>query len=565
MEAQDRLRLADDFWFAPKSVRPARGLELVPTSGQVWEYVRGIILSDSLIYEADRCAQAHRFFHRPIEFPDIMAKGGFDIVIGTPPWERVKLQEEEFFGGPAPEISNGRAGLILPNGLVTGYTYREFLSHLLSTKTLASFFGFENEDKIFKSVHNETKFGLLTVAGGRHPIEQPWFTAHLRQPKQIAEPERRYELTIDEIEALNPNTLNLAALRWTKDAAVTAAIHKAAPVLIRKHPDDREENPWQVHFKTLFHMAGASGDFLDHQDIAPLIVERRGALAILEDGRQVYPLYEGKMFWHFDHRYGTYEGQTEKQANKGVLPRVSNAKHDNPGYRIEPRYWINSKLTYEAIGEDSGASWFFSWRHVGISERTFIGTIIPKTASGDKSPVLLSALPAKSVAALVGILGALVTDYAVRQQAMNVKFYVMEQIPVISPTSLEETPLWFGRIAEEWLGDRVFELCYTNEELATFATDLGRDHPPFYWNPDRRVLLQAEIDAAVLHLHGLSRTQAEWLLDTFTVLRKYEERDLNEFRTKRVVLEIYDEMAAAKQAGRAYQTRLNPVPADPSC
>jgi hypothetical protein len=32
-----------------------------------------------------------------------------------------------------------------------------------------------------------------------------------------------------------------------------------------------------------------------------------------------------------------------------------------------------------------------------------------------------------------------------------------------------------------------------------------------------------------------------------------------------VVLEIYDQISVAKQAGRAYQTRLKPAPADPSC
>jgi len=247
------------------------------------------------------------------------------------------------------------------------------------------------------SITNKVKFGVLTLTGPKWPVEQPWFTANIRQPEEIFDPEHRYALTIDEIEAINPNTLNLPAFRWAKDAEVTATIHKAAPVLIRKHADGRIDNTWRVKLTTLFHMAGASGDFQDHQDIASLIVERRGALAVLEDGRQVYPLYEGKMFWHFDHRYGTYEGQTEKQANKGVLPRVSNAKHDDPDYRIEPRYWIDAGLTHQTLCEDAEASWFFSWRDVGIAERTFIGTIIPKTASGDKSPILLSAFPAKSV------------------------------------------------------------------------------------------------------------------------------------------------------------------------
>jgi len=622
-------------WFAPKVDVPTRGHELVPTSGQIWEYLRGATLREPLIAEVNRCAHAHRFFHWPIEFPDIISKGGFDVVIGNPPWERVEVQEQEFFASSHPAIANaqnaakrkllieqllesdeisylawqaavrnasvevaffktsgrfplgssgkvntyaifadhfrrlinpnGRAGLILPNGLVTGYTYREFLRHILRTKTLVSFYGFENEDKLFKSVHNETKFGLLTLTGSLHPVEQPWFTAHIRRPEQIADAERRYALTIDEIEAINPNTLNLPTFRWTKDAQVTAAIHGAGPVLIRRHDDGTITNKWRAEPRTLFNMASSSGLFLDHRDIAPLIVERRGALAVLDDGRHVYPLYEGKMFWHFDHRYGTYEGQTEKQANKGVLPRVPDLKHNDFEYCIQPRYWVDEAVTLQSLADKVADTWFFSWRDVGPSERTFLGTIIPRTAVGDTAPVLFTELPAPQKAALAAILSSLLVDYAARQKSSRMSIFIVEQLPIIEPSRLMAENIWLGATSQEWLTDRVLELCYTNQELAPVAAELGRDHAPFRWQPDRRALLQAEIDAAVLHLYGLTRTHSEWLLDSFTVLQKYEESDYGEFRTKRLVMEIYDQISAAMQTGRAYQTRLKPVPADPSC
>ncbi|MGH3559578.1 MAG: Eco57I restriction-modification methylase domain-containing protein, partial [Mycobacterium sp.] len=62
----------------------------------------------------------YRFFHWHIEFPHIFrvgngAKdidpatgwaGGFSCVIGNPPWERVKLQEQEFFASREPKIAN---------------------------------------------------------------------------------------------------------------------------------------------------------------------------------------------------------------------------------------------------------------------------------------------------------------------------------------------------------------------------------------------------------------------------------------------------------------------------
>ena len=38
-----------------------------------------------------------RFFHWPLEFPEVFAHGGFDVVLCNPPWERIKLQQEEFF------------------------------------------------------------------------------------------------------------------------------------------------------------------------------------------------------------------------------------------------------------------------------------------------------------------------------------------------------------------------------------------------------------------------------------------------------------------------------------
>lgn len=360
----------------PKAEVPdARGRAMVPTTAEVRQKLAGGNVYGPMEGAAVDAARAASTLHWPLEFPDVMvANGGFDVVLGNPPWERIKLQEEEFFAVTAPEISdakhaavrkrmiaalystnpalaaaweiavhraaaesaymrlsgrfplggvgdvntyavfadhfrqlvneNGRAGMIIPNGLVTGFTYRTFLRHLLSTKTLASFFGFENEDKLFRSVHNETKFGLLTITGGNEAIDQPWFTAHLRQPTEIEDRERRYALSAEEIEAINPNTLNLPAFRWARDAQVAAAIHKAAPVLVRQS-EDGICNPWGVAFQRMFDMANDSNLFEDHEDIAPSIVSRSSLRAELADGREVYPLYEGKMLWHFDHRYGT--------------------------------------------------------------------------------------------------------------------------------------------------------------------------------------------------------------------------------------------------------------------
>jgi len=50
------------------------------------------------------------------------------------------------------------------------------------------------------------------------------------------------------------------------------------------------------------------------------------------------------------------------------------------------------------------------------------------------------------------------------------------------------------------------------------------------------------------------------VLDSFPVVRKYEERDYGEFRTKRLVLDCYDAMATAAATGTAWCSPLDPPP-----
>ena len=51
-------------------------------------------------------AKKHAFFHWHLEFEETMRNGGFDVVIGNPPWERIKLQEQEFFASRSQKITN---------------------------------------------------------------------------------------------------------------------------------------------------------------------------------------------------------------------------------------------------------------------------------------------------------------------------------------------------------------------------------------------------------------------------------------------------------------------------
>ena len=45
-------------------------------------------------------------------------------------------------------------------------------------------------------------------------------------------------------------------------------------------------------------------------------------------------------------------------------------------------------------------------------------------------------------------------------------------------------------------------------------------------------------------------------------VKRKDEKQYGAYRTKRVILEMYDEMRMAMETGEAYRTRLEPPPAD---
>jgi hypothetical protein len=82
-----------------------RNAVTIPTSAHVWQALAGQTVYGPLVGRAQELAGAARAFHWPLEFPDVMTAGGFDVVLGNPPWERIKLQEQEFFAARDPEIA----------------------------------------------------------------------------------------------------------------------------------------------------------------------------------------------------------------------------------------------------------------------------------------------------------------------------------------------------------------------------------------------------------------------------------------------------------------------------
>ena len=101
-------RLADLYLGA--FLLPKTDEQPIPSSRHLWALANQE--AEPTLFETEvaaraACAQA-RVLHWWLAFPHIAEQGGFSVMLGNPPWERIKLQEEEFFASRNSDIANAR-------------------------------------------------------------------------------------------------------------------------------------------------------------------------------------------------------------------------------------------------------------------------------------------------------------------------------------------------------------------------------------------------------------------------------------------------------------------------
>lgn len=584
----------------------------------------------------ENLAGQYHFFHWHLAFPQVFAHGGFDVVLGNPPWERVKLQEQEFFASRSEKIAKaanaaarkklianlptedpqlweawsaasrkaegeshsirqsgryplcgkgdvntyaifaehnrsvlglrGRAGFIVPTGLATDDTTKEFFGELASHRELARFYSFENEEFIFPGVHHAFKFALLSItrAGDEEAADLVFFA---RGVAALADPERHFSLSPADFETLNPNTRTCPTFRSRRDADINLAMYRRSGILWREG-DESDENPWGVMVKTrLWHMAEDAEWFRDKDALRSEQWSLDGN-TFVKSADDYVPLLEAKMVHHFDHRFGTYDGQSSSQENQGKLPELDVAAHDAPHRTALPYYWVPGDEVAARLRDVWGRGWLLGWRDIcrSTDQRTVIASIFPRCAAGNTLPLMFVPAAPGLCAAFYAVLCSYVFDYAARQKigGTHLTFNYFKQLPFPAPSRFDAPAPWQkdSRIVD-WVLPRVLELTYNAWDLEPFARDVGWNGAPFRWDPERRFRLRCELDAAFFHVFGLSRDAVDHVMDSFPVVRKNEEKVHGVYRSKREILKVYDALATASQNGNPYRTGLDPLPAAP--
>jgi len=546
---------------------PRRGAETVPTSGTIWEWLRDVQPFGPLFGQAIDAARRARAFHWPLEFPNVMNRGGFDVVLGNPPWERIKLQEQEFFASRSPEIAaapNKATREKLIKGLETaqeGSAERALLDAFIAAKREAeatSEFvriptdqggrfaltgrGDVNTYALFAELFANLardRAGVVVPTGIATDATTAPFFAALVEKKRLArlvdfenraglfpavdsrmkfclltlgrnEAEARFAFFLTEPSQLAEPERNFT-LTSVQIAAINPNTHNAPG--FRTVADAELSAKVYVNNPSFGMPKNLGGwgprflkkmfDFGIHQDLLDFSMTRPS-----EDH---LPMYEAKMVTHFNYRFATYDGVDEAAAEKGGARECRTEELRDPLFEIAPRCWILQDNFAKRI---ANRNWNFQWllsmrdKARATDERTAIFSVRPYLPSNDTLPTIFVDAEPTAIAALLGNLSSLVLDYFARQKVSGINFaaFVVEQLPVLPPTFYTPDRLQFTN-------QRVLELTYTSHSLTSFARDLGHEGPPFPWDEARRALLRADLDTFYARAYGLNRDELRYILD----------------------------------------------------
>ena len=573
--------------------------------------------------ESKSTADRERMLHWEAAFPgvwhgwqDDRPQGGFDAVIGNPPWDRIKLQEVEWFATREPELAraptaaarrssiqrlrkqgaplaaefdaakaraddlgrliresghypllgggdinlyslfveramslvkpDGFVGLLTPSGIYADYTAAKFFKSVSTTGRLASLFDFENRKIFFKDVHASFKFCAITFGGEERKFDAAKCAFFLHDTETIMDPDRSFQLTLDDFAKVNPNTGTAPVVRTRRSVEIIRRLYERHPVLVdRSYGYERRE--WPVRYFTMFHMTNHSHLFrtaaqLESNGFYPVEGNR------WKLGDELYlPLYQGRMIHQFDHRASSVRVNPENTHNPYLSEEVSEAQHADPGFLPLSQYWVPAQNVEADIPRARGYALGFRDIARATDVRTVITSIVPWAGFGNKLPLLLpidGGIGARGAACLVANLNSFGFDYVTRQkiQGTSLNWYIVEQLPVIARDGYDR---FFGeKTARELVRSHVLRLTFTSNDMAPFATDLGYTGSPFVWDAEERRHLRARLDALYFHLYGLSRDDAGYILDTFPIVRRQDKKKFGSYRTKELILAYMNALAA---------------------
>jgi len=358
---------------------------VVPTHDKFTAYLRGKHVNAQMEGAAISLATEVRFFHWQLEFPEVFEKQGFEVVLGNPPWETIKLSEqehwsddeyiskaknqaqrrkriEEYRESDDPRKRNRVAKFDLQKhfhdaiGAFARFGGRFPLTAIGDINTYALF-----AELGWKLINRSGRVGILVPTGIATDEGCKSFFRAVSDRKALVT-----LFDFENREGIFPavdSRMKFSAITLSGNAIYRADFAFFLTNIVQLRDNDRcftltpEElslfNPntstcpiFRTKYDALLARKLYSGQPILFNEITstnPFDIELCRMLHMSDDSdlfvtapRDNYvPLYEAKLFHQFDHRWATYEDERTRD--------VTLAEKADPRFVVTPRYWVPSE------------------------------------------------------------------------------------------------------------------------------------------------------------------------------------------------------------------------------
>lgn len=556
----------------------------VPTTASVLlelmgEHAQG---SQAIKRQAARtaCLEAS-VLHWPLTFPLVHAAGGFTCVLGNPPWERIKLQEEEFFASRNQDVAEAKNKAErnqriqwLSEGMLTAHLYPEtdhsgvqakvekrlYIEFLAARRTAeaASAFAHVSSDE-----------------GGRYPLtgvgDVNTYALFAETMTQVAAEAGRAGFIVqsgigtdDSTKRFFQSLVNghrlVSFLGFDNAKRIFPSVHPDTPfalvttgateqpavlshyILTIDQLDDtrRRFTLTSDEFRLINPNTLTCPVFRSERDAeltkkiyraAPVLIDENNG-----DGNPWGIRFMTMFHMSNDSRLFTdasgecltplYEAKLIHQfdhrwatyGENGSSRDVSEAEKTDPNFTVTPRYWVDAREVARRLADkDWRHDWLLGWRDI--------------TNATNERTLIASVVPRVGVGNKIPLFlfaeeisAELAAAFLANLSSLTLDFTARQKIggTTLNYFYIRQFPILPpSRYTEADLAfiiPRVLELTYTAHDLKPWAQDLGFDGPTFAFHPDRRAQLRAELDAYYARLYGLIRDELSYILDPADVM-----------------------------------------------
>lgn len=554
--------------FRKSEMATSKALDLVPTTLDVRNALAGSQGNPQLTALAIDLAGIAYAFHWPLEFADVMAAGGFDIVIGNPPWEVMQLSEEEYFSTRDAEIA-----------ALAGATRKKAIAELVDANPTL-FAEYEVAKRIFEASSEFAResgrfdrtargkvntyslfaehFLNLSGATGHSGIIVPTgiatdsstapFFGHLVETERLTslfdfenkeslfeDVHRSFKLCLLTVGSgvksaefsfflSDPSQMHDERRRFRLSPQQIAKINpntRTAPVF-------RSERDAELTAK-IYDRVPVLIDESNNAAGNPWTIEFRQGLFNMTSDSGLFRIAsqlsnagfkrDGPDWISTKEKYvPLYEAKMIHHYDhrwatyEGIeTADVNEQQKGDPDFEVTPRYWVPvSEVDSRLKIKGWNRNWLMGWRDIcrATDERTVIAAAFPRAGVGHTCPIMLMHQPPKLQAAFLANMCSLVLDFVARQKVggTHLTYGYLNQFPFLAPAHYSIDDL-------EKVAACMVELTYTSASMKSFAVDLAYDGPPFSWDVSRRAVLRAELDAFYAIKYGLTRDELRYILD----------------------------------------------------